>query len=103
MSILICKDCKSIDVRAYTPNMFGDSRHRCNSCGKIGVTANFVEPTVFNHITQSQEVLAKFLVFHNCIRRGRTKYHSAIVGGEFDSYEEAYDATVSKLKEVYNE
>lgn len=56
--------------------------------------------TVFDRITASPEVLAKFLVFHNCIYKGRTKYHSAVVGGEFDRYDEAITATVAKLKEV---
>lgn len=58
------------------------------------------KPTVFDTITASPEVLAKFLVFHNRIYKGRTKYHSAVVGGEFDSYEDAIAATVAKLKEV---
>ena len=56
--------------------------------------------TIFSRLTSSLEVLAKFLVFHNCIRKGRTKYHSAVVGGEFDSYEDAFSATVERLKEV---
>lgn len=58
------------------------------------------KPTVFEHITKSPEVLAVFLVFHNCIRKGLTKYHSAVVGGDFDSYEEAIAVTVAKLKDV---
>ena len=58
------------------------------------------ESTVFDHIKQSPEVMAKFLVFHSRIYKGRTKYHSSVVGGEFDSYKEAVDATVEKLKEV---
>lgn len=57
--------------------------------------------TVFDHITQNEEVLAEFLVFHNCIYKGRTKYHSAVVGGEFDSKEKAFDATVEKLKKEW--
>lgn len=61
-----------------------------------------IPQTVFERITVSPEVLAPFLVFHNRIYKGRTKYHSAVVGGEFDSYEEAIAATVARLKEVEN-
>ena len=61
------------------------------------------ESTLFDHIKQSPEVMAKFLVFHNRIYKGRTKYHSAVVGGEFDTKEEAIAATLEKLKEVYDE
>ena len=79
------------------------------SCGGCG--SDFVRPvcdendtipkiTVFDRLTASPEVLATFLVFHNRIYKGRTKYHSSVIGGEFDSYEEAIAATVAKLKEV---
>lgn len=73
----------------------------CDKCPAHNPARNGYN-SVFNQITQSPEVLAKLLVFHNCIYRGRTKYHSAVVGGEFDRYEEAYAATVAKLKEVCN-
>jgi hypothetical protein len=60
----------------------------------------FLPKSVFHRITASPEVLANFLVFHNCIYKGHIKHHSAVVGGEFDSREEAYAATVAKLNEV---
>jgi hypothetical protein len=106
----MCKDCKSTDVTAYTPNMFGDSRHRCNSCGKIGVTANFVEPTLFNRITQSPEVLAEEFV-EPYTRWGEDGYLETLwrsnfrelSGMLFDTKEEALAETVARLKEVYSE
>ena len=63
----------------------------------------FFPKSVFDRITESPEVLAEFLVFHNCIYKGRIKYHSSVVGGEFDTREDAIAATVAKLKEVADE
>ena len=111
MSNLMCKDCKSTDVTAYTPNMFGDSRHRCNSCGKISVTANFVEPTLFNRITQSPEALTEKLVYPKgeklCCIGTDHRYEYKMMWGSvllpgitFEEYAEAYLSTLNKLKEV---
>lgn len=92
--------------------VFGYSRkekhtiYQCPKCGNQEILRDADVPlpihtqTLFDRITVSPETLAKFLVFHNRIYRGRTKYHSAVVGGEFDSYEEAIAATVAKLEEV---
>ena len=102
MRNLVCKDCKSTDVTKYTPGIFGDSRHRCNSCGKISFTEDFVEPTIFDRITASPEVLAPYLVSND--ERG---FHSAITNEGDNEYTWAYDteaeeivATVEKLREV---
>lgn len=99
MSNLRCKLCKSTDVTAYTPGIFGDSRHRYNSCGEISFTADFVEPTVFDTITSSPEVLAEKLVYweQNPPESGWT---SEIIRGVYRKREEAIAATVAKLEEV---
>lgn len=92
-----CPECGSIRVMEAP---IGGVRI-CLACESLLNTINGKsKQTVFHRITASPEVLAKFLVFHNRIYRGRTKYHSAVAGGEFDSYEEAIAATVAKLKEV---
>lgn len=99
-----CPDCGSLNVEEVF-----DNESYCRDCSLHCATDDFKDATIFDHIKQSPEVMAKFLVFHNCIYKGRIKYHSAVVGGEFDNYAEAYAATVarlkevSKLKEVYNE
>ena len=98
MSKTICSKCRY--AIQDTPEMFCMFRKLHTNDGLFKNCYCFIPKSVFHRITASPEVLAKFLVFHNCIRRGRTKYHSAVVGGEFDSYEEAYAATVAKLKEV---
>lgn len=97
MSNRICGRCKSSVVVPW--NDVKDF-YKCMNCSAMGYAEKFPEKTVFHHITVSEELLASFLVFHNCIYRGRTKYHSAIVGGEFDSKEEAIAATIIRLKEV---
>jgi hypothetical protein len=107
MSNLRCKDCKSTDVTVYTPGTFGDSRHRCNSCGKISFTANFVEPTLFDRITSSPEVLApEFVEPYTCWgengqleTRWRTNFRE-LSGMLFDTREEAIAATLEELNKV---
>lgn len=99
-----CPDCKSTDVTEYTPGIFGDSRHKCNSCGAISVTADFVEPTLFDCITQSEETLAEKLVYKTIeIAVNRVTYScwkSTITEESYRTKTEAFDATVEKLKEV---
>lgn len=94
----VCSDCQfSIQ---YFPDLFCTVRKLSTKDGLFVNCHHYLPKTLFDRLMASPEVLAKFLVFHNCIRKGRTKYHSAVVGGEFDSYEEVYAATVAKLKEV---
>lgn len=100
-----CPDCKSTDVTEYTPGMFGDSRHRCNSCGAISSTDDFVEPTVFDQITASPEVLAPNFVVEVITEyltaKFVTGYRSTIIPGKvWELKEEAHSATLEKLKEV---
>ena len=98
----ICPECGSY-LFSYEHTEDNDWRLcTCERCGCSGTPEEFLYNSVFARITASPEVLAKFLVFHNRIYKGRTKYHSAVVGGEFDSYEEAFDATLARLKEVAN-
>lgn len=102
---LVCKTCKSTDVTQYTPGLFGDSRHKCNSCGNISFTTDFIEPTVFIHITESPEVLAEKLVYRTIeIAVNRVVYScwkSTIADGSYRTQEDAIAATVAKLQEVY--
>lgn len=111
MSNLRCKICKSTDVTAYTPGIFGESRHKCNSCGEISSSTDFVEPTVFNCITQSPEVLAKSSVY--CLSSDlcrdddgkftvKRNWKSPFIDRCYGTEEEAIAATVEKFKEVCN-
>ena len=90
-----CPDCESLNVEEVF-----DGEAYCKNCHLHCSVFDLKYATFFDHIKQSTEVMAKFLVFHNRIYKGRTKYHSSVVGGEFDSYEEAYATTLAKLKEV---
>lgn len=90
-----CADCGCEVNRNVIQGMY-----YCPRCDDDKREIDVLPMTVFDHIKQSPEVISKFLVFHNRIYKGRTKYHSSVVGGEFDSYEEAIAATVAKLKEV---
>ena len=95
-----CSDCAAWQHNSYRGWHYC-SQGQADICpGNRKACKYFKQASVFQQITASLEVLAKFLVFHNRIYKGRTKYHSAVVGGEFDSYEEAFSATVAKLKEV---
>ena len=101
MSNLICKDCKGTDVTEYPPGIFGDPRHRCNSCGKISNTSDFVELTVFDRIAASPEVLAEEFVGMMYDRvSGEYKYYSMFTGEFYNSYEDAISETLEKLNEV---
>lgn len=51
----------------------------------------------------SPEEAAQLLVFRDLRYKGRIKFYSEIVDGEFDSREEAIAATVAELKEMKNE
>ncbi|MBQ7404166.1 MAG: hypothetical protein IJW05_12105 [Lentisphaeria bacterium] len=99
----VCPRCKNLNSSIPKIEYHGEKILSCVICGQTSRESRFLEATVFHQITQSPEVLAKFLVFHNRIHKGRTKYHSAIVGGEFDSYQDAIAATVAKLKDVCDE
>lgn len=104
MGNLVCKICKSTDVTKYTPGIFGDSRHKCNSCGEISFTADFIEPTFFDRITASPEVLAEKLVYaltYGCsVGAVKHWYSTVVLGTYFSKKEEAIAATVARLKEV---
>ena len=95
-----CPKCGNIDCTIPKMEHHGETWLSCLICGQTSRESRFLPVSVFDRITASPEVLAPFLVFHNRIYKGRTKYHSAVIGGEFDSYEEAVAATVERLKEV---
>lgn len=66
-----------------------------------------MKPTVFDRITASPEVLVKKLVYEVImVDEFGGQYHcykSTINGGEWYIKEEAYAATVARLKEVCND
>lgn len=98
MSNFVCKDCKGTDVTQYPPGMFGEPRHRCNSCGKISSTEDFVVLTVFDRLTASPEALATKLVYVSLFN---ACWYSTLTGDVmYKSREEAEAATVEKLNEV---
>ena len=76
----------------------------CVSCNASGCSDKFPKKNIFESITQSPEVLTKELIttsydeFKDC-----TVYWAWLGNGRREAYysrEEAYDATLAKLKEV---
>lgn len=70
------------------------------------------EITVFDHITESPEALAGKFIFSRGERYWRRRrcetvcyevWWSALTGEEYRSKDEAFDATLKRLKEVYSE
>ena len=108
MSNMICKCCGSdriVDDGYYC----GTTYARCEQCGQNGEINTISEPeTVFYRITASPEVLAPQFIFKQWHAfDGKWGWFSLLLmDGDtldspwFESYEEAYAATVAKLKEV---
>ena len=91
-----CTLCGSTDVVPYKNNLFGEPMLMCNNCKEPGVWYRFEEPTLFDRITASPEVLAEKLVYDV-----EWCWFSTILwNGVWSSKEEAIAATVEKLKEV---
>lgn len=66
-----------------------------------GVCENFAQPTLFNRITASPEVLAEKLVYSIKIISGcEIMYSSNVLDICYNTKEKAIRATVAKLKEV---
>ena len=105
-----------------TNNKCGDCRNymSCESATCVSDTAcdgfKSDERTLFDRITESEEVLAEKLVYSYSIvinrnRHGNgiltlysTRYTSNVIGGSaFETKEEAITATIEKLKEACDE
>lgn len=116
MSNKTCKDCLHCSIEnkneVYCSDMpwhypFGGSD---TTTLDKKVCEHFVErdkPTIFDHITQSYEMLAEKLVYEeSLIKPDGTyvcRYFSTIIdGGCWLDEEEAISATIAKLKGVYN-
>lgn len=100
MSKLVCKNCKSISVE-YEDYCGGTSYYRCKTCGQWGDKDKFTQPTVFDRLTASPEVLAEEFVEMMYDRvAGDYRYYSMLTGEFYNSREEAIAATVEKLNEV---
>lgn len=72
------------------------SEGSCSLCGEGGTAYDFMDRSLFGAITESPEVLAEDLVYSY----GAMWESTIIVDTTFDTYEEAYAATVAKLKEI---
>ena len=98
MSKLVCKNCKSISVE-YEDYCGGTSYYRCKTCGQWGDKDKFTQPTVFDRLTASPEVLAEKLVYY---LPGVGWYFSTLFDGDtcWKNKAEAIAATVAKLSEV---
>jgi hypothetical protein len=96
----ICKNCKS-DAVEYEDYCGGTSYYRCKTCGQRGNKDKFTQPTIFDRITASPEVLAPEFVEMMYDRvAGDYRYYSMLTGEFYNSKEEALAATVAKLNEV---
>lgn len=90
-----CKDCKHFEVDTVSA-VCEKKRWICDddapACNRFEQ-----KQTLFDRITQSPETLAEKLVYY--LRYGNC-YASSIISDVFKSKEEAFAATVEKLKEV---
>lgn len=94
-------------IGVYQDYVGGTSFFRCDICGHTG--CDFEDMTLFDRITQSPETLAEKFIFKEWhpIERHNVWY-SLLLNSEdrfncdppFDTKEEAFAATVAKLKEV---
>ena len=94
-----CPDCGSLDVEEVF-----DNESYCKDCHLHCATSNMEDASVFDHITQSPDVLAPLLVRAFWTADGPhivEMWVSAIVPGVYYKTEdEAIAATLAKLKEV---
>lgn len=98
-----CILCGSTDVVQYGKNLLGEPMLMCNNCKESGVWYNFEEPTLFDRITESPEVLAEKLVYAVSYHwEMEFRYTSNLIPGHkrFNTEAEAIAATLAKLKEV---
>lgn len=106
-----CKDCRHFVLNDY----IGCCTLRCDvTCDDDSACTHFAELTVFDKITESPEVLVEKLVY--CLDSSSFRvidsagrllayenegWASTILPGSFwTEYEEAFSATLEKLKEV---
>jgi hypothetical protein len=96
----ICKNCKS-DAVEYEDYCGGTSYYRCKTCGQRGNKDKFTQPTIFDRITSSPEVLAENVVesAYDPVKN-RRYYTSVFIEGWCSSRKKAIAATVARLKEV---
>ena len=99
-----CADCGC----AVNPNVI-QGMYYCPRCDDDKSERDVLPLTVFDYITQSVEKLAEKLVYRrNCkmihnndkasVEYWTYSWKSTIVEGSFETYEEAYEATLEELK-----
>lgn len=91
-----CKDCRHFKINGTN----SVCTEFCNETTMYDDCKHFEQPTVFDQITQSPEVLAPLLVRTNVHEFTGIFYTSVIVCGSWNDEAEAIDATIEKLKEV---
>jgi hypothetical protein len=89
-----CPDCGSLNVEEVF-----DGESYCKDCFLHCATDDLEDASVFDRITQSPEVLAEALVF--VLAPGLFTSH--IIDTVHESWQDAYAATVARLKEVCDE
>ena len=97
MSTKTCKDCRHFVQKDCNGccTLFCDT-----TCDDNSACIQFAEPTVFDKITESPDVLAPLLVLVHATEIAGTYYASMIAYGCWKSKAEAIAVTQARLKEV---
>ena len=100
MSIVICPKCGNTDV-SWIRDDTDCAQYICLECKQC---FSYPPKTIFNHITQSPEVLAENLVFtsyfEDCHYRVRAWESVFFPQNRYGTKEEAIAATIKRLNEV---
>jgi ribosomal protein S27E len=99
-----CPRCGNTDCTIPEVEHHGEQWLHCLICGRTSKESRFNDVTVFDRITASPEVLAEEFVEMRYDRVAVDYRHYSMLTGEiYNSREEAFAATVEKLKEVCDE
>lgn len=97
-----CKDCRHFKIHGTN----SVCTEFCNETTMYDDCKNFEQPTVFDQITQSPEVLAPKFVYHvtsflDGLDKPKKIWYSTLINNQYFNTElEAKRATVAKLKEI---
>lgn len=91
-----CPDCGSLNVEEVF-----DGESYCKDCFLHCATDDLEDASVFDRITQSPEVLAgQFIGNIYNDKKSKVMYYSMLTQCWYNNKEDAFNATVAKLKEV---
>lgn len=96
-----CPRCESKDIHITEYPIPTDSMATCYGCGYVGLVEQFPEQSIFDRITASPEMLAgQFIGNIYNDRKSKVMYYSMLTQCWYNNKEDAFNATLAKLKEV---